>query len=79
MELDPGRNKDFVCCCKTMREVMAYFPITAHEKMNGVYGIYEYSGNLIQQRDSISEYVTADANKLKIIDMLSFDEAYKMG
>jgi hypothetical protein len=83
MRYIPNWDVDYICCCYTMSDVLIYFPKTVHAELNGVYGIYEYNGRLItqieelQQADCTMEYVTADANKLKLVDQMGYDDAVK--
>jgi hypothetical protein len=72
MEYVPTWDPDYICCVDNMQDLLTYFPQHIHNRLNGLYGIYVYTGKLIVQRDTVMEYVTADANKLKLLDQLDY-------
>jgi hypothetical protein len=75
MEFIANWDPDYVCCCDNIHDVLTYFPQEIHTKLNGLYGIYEYTGKIIVQKDQVMSYLTADANKLKLLDQLDYIEA----
>jgi hypothetical protein len=75
----PDWDPDYICCCDNIADLLLYFPQAIHEKLNGLYGVYEYTGKLIVQRDNVMQYITADANKLKLLDQLDYSAAKRLG
>jgi hypothetical protein len=77
MDYVPNWDKDFICCCDNVPDLLLYFPEDLHLKLGGKYGIYEYNGNIIWQQDAIMRYLTADANKMRLMDQLDYNEIYR--
>lgn len=75
MTFVPNWDKDYVCCCTSLQDLLTYFPWDIHSRLNGVYCIYEYDGKLVKRSDEIITYVTADAKKMQLLKELSYDEA----
>ena len=77
MDFVPNWNKDFVCCCKELGEVLTYFPEEVHRKLNGVFNVYEYPFNapIVVRRDSVMEYLTAHSGMMKLIETLNWEQA----
>lgn len=75
MEIVPNWDKNFVCCCKSIQDVLTYFPEDVHRKLNGVFNAYEYHGSIVIRKDSVMEYLTVDSRMVKLIKTLSYEDA----
>ncbi|MDR0476217.1 MAG: hypothetical protein LBH43_21445 [Treponema sp.] len=77
MEYIPDWDKNFVCCCKELNQVLTYFPEDVHRKLNGVFNVYDYNDKnpIIMRRDSIMEYLTVNSKLMKLIETLSWEQA----
>jgi len=77
MEYVPDWDKDYVCCCKDLCDVVQYFPEDVHRKLNGVINVYEYPDNapIIMRKDAIMEYLTAHSGMLKLIATINWEQA----
>lgn len=69
-----GWDKDYVCCCDNIDDVLTYFPKEVADRLGGVFRIYSYDGAIIRQRDSVMEYITANSREMKLLDTCTYDE-----